>query len=350
VDGRPERQDEGRARRSALTGGAARAVPRVAAARNRRGAGGRRGPGVHPRAGGRPRAGRADGPQVEQRRRHSPAVGRPGPRWQPTRRRQSTGSPLPRRPPPRVRHAASRMHRYRLDGSGGKEVTLSEMGSIVGVDADPDREEAFVASSRSPARRASGAGHPAVASSPGAVTRRRPTPTRSSPSGCTTSRPTATRVPMFLVRTAGTTPSPVTPTVLRVQRMTTCTVLESPCRIRSDSAQVVVFTTASSSAPSGCPSTAIPTNPEPFAALAAYSPYHHVVEGDGVPGHARPHRRVRLQGRPSPRPQVRRPCPGGDSHARRAGRQLGLPGLAARTRSSAATETTRRRGRAGRGH
>jgi prolyl oligopeptidase len=41
-------------------------------------------------------------------------------------------------------HAASRLRRYDLDGSGGDEVALPDVGSLVGLDADPDRDEVFI--------------------------------------------------------------------------------------------------------------------------------------------------------------------------------------------------------------
>ena len=61
-----------------------------------------------------------------------------------------------------------------------------------------------------------------------------------------------------------------------------------------------------------------PDQADDFAVINAYSPYHHVVEGTGLPGHHRHHRRVRLPGRPHARPQVRGRVPGGHLHARRA--------------------------------
>ena len=41
-------------------------------------------------------------------------------------------------------HAVSRLHRYGLDGSGGTEVALPELGSLEGLDADPAAERAFL--------------------------------------------------------------------------------------------------------------------------------------------------------------------------------------------------------------
>ncbi|HWC10450.1 MAG TPA: prolyl oligopeptidase family serine peptidase [Acidimicrobiales bacterium] len=112
-------------------------------------------------------------------------------------------------------HAVSRLHRYRLDGSGGHEIALPEKGSVVGIDADPAVERAFLAFTSF--------------TRPSSLWRwtsrawtvepwsRYPSPV--DPDGFVTEQVFYTStdgadVPMFLVRASGTAPSPATPTVL----------------------------------------------------------------------------------------------------------------------------------------
>jgi prolyl oligopeptidase len=111
-------------------------------------------------------------------------------------------------------HAVSRLHRYRLDGSEGREIPLPEPGSIVGLDADPSRAEAFLtftSFTRPPTLLRWGPSGGVEAWS------RYPSPV--DPAAFVTeavSYPSTdgTRVPMFVVRAASTAPSGVTPTVL----------------------------------------------------------------------------------------------------------------------------------------
>jgi prolyl oligopeptidase len=41
-------------------------------------------------------------------------------------------------------HAASRLRRFALDGGGGEEIALPGVGSLAGLDGEPDRDEVFV--------------------------------------------------------------------------------------------------------------------------------------------------------------------------------------------------------------
>jgi prolyl oligopeptidase len=129
-------------------------------------------------------------------------------------------------------HAVSRLHRYRRDGSGSEEIALPEPGSVVGLDADPAVERAFVSFTSftrplslwrwTPPLR-SGT-EPALRSGtePGSGGEVEPWsryPSPVDPGGFVTEQvfyasTDGTDVPMFLVRAAGTTPSPDTPTVL----------------------------------------------------------------------------------------------------------------------------------------
>ena len=111
-------------------------------------------------------------------------------------------------------HAVSRLHRYRHDGSGAEEITLPEPGSVVGLDADPAVERAFLTFT-------SFTRPPSLWRWTGEATvepwSRYPSPV--DPDGFVTEQvfytsTDGTDVPMFLVRAAGTTPSPDTPTVL----------------------------------------------------------------------------------------------------------------------------------------
>jgi len=111
-------------------------------------------------------------------------------------------------------HAVSRLDRYRLDGSGRTGVALPETGSIVGLDADPAEEAAFLtftSFTRPPSllRWTPEAGLEAWS--------RYESPIDSAAfvtDSVSFASTDGTRVPMFVVRAASTTPSPTTPTVL----------------------------------------------------------------------------------------------------------------------------------------
>ena len=113
-------------------------------------------------------------------------------------------------------HAVSRLHRYRLDGSGGEEIALPEPGSVIGLDADPAVERAFLTFT-SFTRPSSLWRWSGVSGGTVEAWSRYPSPV--DPDGFVTEQvfytsTDGTDVPMFLVRAAGTTPSPDTPTVL----------------------------------------------------------------------------------------------------------------------------------------
>jgi len=111
-------------------------------------------------------------------------------------------------------HAVSRLHRYRLDGSGGEEVPLPELGAVAALDADPAAERAFLTftSFTRPSglwRWSPGAPLEAWTMFPSPVDVDRFVVEQAfypSTDGA--------RVPMFLVRRRDTVPSPDTPTVL----------------------------------------------------------------------------------------------------------------------------------------
>ena len=111
-------------------------------------------------------------------------------------------------------HAVSRLHRHRLDGSGPEQVALPEMGSVVGLDADPRADRAFLTFTSF--TRPSGLWRwtPAGGVEPWS---RFPSPV--DPGAFVTEQvryasTDGTAVPMFVVRASGTVPSPATPTVL----------------------------------------------------------------------------------------------------------------------------------------
>lgn len=111
-------------------------------------------------------------------------------------------------------HAVSRLHRYRLDGTGGEEIALPELGSVGAVDADPATARVFFTFT-------------SFARPPGLW---RWTPEDGVEPWTSFASPVdagrfeveqvfypstdGTPVPMFLVQAAGTRPSPATPTVL----------------------------------------------------------------------------------------------------------------------------------------
>jgi prolyl oligopeptidase len=118
-----------------------------------------------------------------------------------------------------IEHAVSRLHRYRLDGSDEREVQLPEPGSVVGLDADPAVERAFLAFTSF--TRPSGLWRwtPDRSAGSGAVEPWSRYPSPVDPAGFVTEQvfypsTDSASVPMFLVRAATTGPSPETPTVL----------------------------------------------------------------------------------------------------------------------------------------
>jgi len=111
-------------------------------------------------------------------------------------------------------HAVSRLDRYRLDGSGKTSVALPETGSIVGLDADPADEVAFLtftSFTRPPSlvRWTPGAGIEAWSRYASPIN---PAAFVTETTAFASTDDTA--VPIFIVRAATTTPSPTTPTVL----------------------------------------------------------------------------------------------------------------------------------------
>jgi prolyl oligopeptidase len=110
-------------------------------------------------------------------------------------------------------HAASRLHRYGLEGSGGVEVPLPGLGSIGSLDAEPDRSRAFLTFSsfgRPPAiwrwsREEITQWPPGAGDAPSSELAVEQVFYRSTDDA---------RVPMFLVRAPSTEVSPQTPTVL----------------------------------------------------------------------------------------------------------------------------------------
>jgi prolyl oligopeptidase len=111
-------------------------------------------------------------------------------------------------------HAVSRLHRYRLDGSGGEEVALPEMGSVVGLDADPTADIAFLTFTSFTRPPGLWRWTPA-----GAVEAWSRLPSPVDPAAFVTEQvryrsTDGTQVPMFVVRAAGTVPSTEPPTVL----------------------------------------------------------------------------------------------------------------------------------------
>ena len=111
-------------------------------------------------------------------------------------------------------HAVSRLHHYDLEGGGATEIPLPELGSLGALDADPAAERAFFTFTSF--ARPSGLWRWA----PGADVEpwtRFPSPVDSDAFAVEQVfyRSTdGTDVPMFLVRSAGTDPSPETPTLL----------------------------------------------------------------------------------------------------------------------------------------
>ncbi|HTJ76132.1 MAG TPA: prolyl oligopeptidase family serine peptidase [Acidimicrobiales bacterium] len=111
-------------------------------------------------------------------------------------------------------HAVSRLHHYALDGSDGREIALPELGSLGALDADPANERAFFTFT-------------SFARPPGLW---RWTPAEGAQPWTDFAPPVdaadfvveqvfypstdRTQVPMFLVRSARTTPSPATATLL----------------------------------------------------------------------------------------------------------------------------------------
>lgn len=110
--------------------------------------------------------------------------------------------------------AVSRLHRYRLDGSGDAAVALPGIGALAGMDADPGAELAFLTFTsfdRPPELlRWTPAGLEQWGDAAGAAAG----PGRYLVEQVTYPSTDGTAVPMFLFRRATTTPSPDTPVVL----------------------------------------------------------------------------------------------------------------------------------------
>jgi prolyl oligopeptidase len=114
-------------------------------------------------------------------------------------------------------HAVSRLHRYDLDGSGGVEVVLPEMGSVVGLDADPATDRAFLTFTSFTRPSALWRWTPSTGGERVEPWSRLPSPL--DPAAFVTEQvrypsTDGTSVPMFLVRAATTVPSAGAPTVL----------------------------------------------------------------------------------------------------------------------------------------
>jgi prolyl oligopeptidase len=111
-------------------------------------------------------------------------------------------------------HAVSRLQRYGIDGSGGEEIPLPELGSVGALDADPAAERAFFTFTSF--ARPSGLWRWAPGTGVEPWTRF-PSPVDSGDFAVDQVFYRSTdgvEVPMFLVRAAGTVPSPDTPTLL----------------------------------------------------------------------------------------------------------------------------------------
>jgi len=111
-------------------------------------------------------------------------------------------------------HAVSRLHRYRLDGTGGEEIALPEPGAVAGLDADAARAEAFLTFTSFTRPPSLLRWTPSRGVEPWS---RYPSPV--DPADFVTESvfyesTGGTRVPMFVVRAATTTPTPETPTTL----------------------------------------------------------------------------------------------------------------------------------------
>ena len=112
-------------------------------------------------------------------------------------------------------HAVSRLHHYALDGSGGREIPLPELGAVGGFDADPSAERVFITFTSF--ARPSGLWR--WTSDDGAVEpwTRFPSPVDADAFAVEQvfyPSTDATDVPMFLVRAAGTEVTADTPTLL----------------------------------------------------------------------------------------------------------------------------------------
>ena len=111
-------------------------------------------------------------------------------------------------------HAVSRLHHYGLDGSDGREIALPELGSLGALDADPATERAFFTFTSF--ARPSGLWRWTPEAGVEAWTRfESPVDADDFAVEQVFYRSTdGTDVPLFLVRSAGTTVSPDTPTLL----------------------------------------------------------------------------------------------------------------------------------------
>jgi prolyl oligopeptidase len=110
-------------------------------------------------------------------------------------------------------HAVSRLHHYALDGGDGREIPLPELGSLGALDADPGAERAFFTFTSF--ARPSGLWR----WSAGAVEPWTRFPSPVDPEAFAVEQvfyrsTDGADVPMFLVRGAGTRPTPDTPTLL----------------------------------------------------------------------------------------------------------------------------------------
>ena len=110
--------------------------------------------------------------------------------------------------------AVSRLHHHRLDGSHGEEVALPELGSVLAVDADPQYERAFLAFTSF--TRPSGLWRwtPTAGVEPWSRFASPVDPATYVTEQVRYRSTDGATVPMFLVGTAGSVPSPGTPTVL----------------------------------------------------------------------------------------------------------------------------------------
>jgi len=111
-------------------------------------------------------------------------------------------------------HAVSRLTRYRLDGAGGADVPLPEPGSVAGLDAEPDSDQAFLTFTSFTRPSSLMRWTPA-----GGVEAWSRYVSPIDPADFVTETlfyPSTddTPIPMFVVRGATTTPGPETPTVL----------------------------------------------------------------------------------------------------------------------------------------
>ncbi|MDQ4098865.1 MAG: prolyl oligopeptidase family serine peptidase [Actinomycetota bacterium] len=113
-------------------------------------------------------------------------------------------------------HAVSRLWRYGLDGSGGEEIPLPELGSLEGLDADPAIERAFLTFTSFSRPPALWRWTPEAGLEPWSDTGASASvdPTRYRVEQVFYPSTDGADVPMFLVRRADVEPLPATPAVL----------------------------------------------------------------------------------------------------------------------------------------